>query len=203
MGISGISTSHPLRLHNYVAVALTAIAHVAALLWLTRDPGEHGQPAASTRENVYTIHLRPVATQTGEIDQAGNASLENQADTAQQSTAEAPNEAHDKPVVPPSPSLPRYYRTSELSSAPIVLQDVLASQPIQISAAKPTAVILTLLINERGEIDQVLVENSELSIDTTKMLAERFARMKFEPGKIDGMPVRSQMKIAIDAAPLQ
>jgi len=187
-------------------MALAAMAHLALLLFLTRDADERSQLPQLRRENVFTVELGPMANPVDAVNQASDLSVQSQADAARQSAAEAPDEAHseprNEPVAPPARPLPRYYRTSELSSAPIVLQDVLESQPMQITADKPKAVILTLLINEKGEIDQVLVENSELSIDTTRMLAEKFSRMKFEPGKIDGAPVRSQVKIAIDAGPL-
>ena len=202
MAIIGLNGLPDIRPHQIVAVILAVVAH-SWIAYIASDAGV-GRPAASPQaaENVITIQLAP-QTPPGApaLSLDDGLSLQNTADAAahtEESHAPDGASAQSKPA---ERTEPYYYRTGELTNPPVVLQDVLASQPLKLAEAKSKTVVLRLLINEKGEVDQVLVEGSELTPDSTKILVETFSKMTFEPGKIAGSAVRSQLAIEVDASP--
>ncbi|HEY8024594.1 MAG TPA: hypothetical protein VIF60_08520 [Burkholderiaceae bacterium] len=189
-----------IRRHQIVAIALAILAHTSIAFMLA---SASEQPSIrKSNERIVTISLDPADRRAEAVIQSAT---ESATFSGQQSDKPENLRGAEKSIPDPKPMTtqqePRYYRTSELTVPPVVSQDVLAIQPLKLAGGKPEIVILRLLVNEKGEIDQVLVENSELSIESTKLLVERFSMMKFEPGKIAGEPVRSQLTIEVDASP--
>lgn len=109
-----------------------------------------------------------------------------------------------QPIMPtkalpmPGPAKPYYFRTDELTKPPREINDVVSTLNVKLPDTKIRVVILTLLINEKGDIDQVLVKDSELSGEATQLLIEKFSKMKFDPGAIGNDAVNSQMTIEVD-----
>lgn len=60
------------------------------------------------------------------------------------------------------------------------------------------AAVLYLFINEEGSIDNIDVDVSFLPEDAQDILIKAFAKLKFNPGEIDGLPVKSQLMIEVD-----
>jgi len=191
-----------IRPHQIVAVIVAVVAH-SWIAYIASDAGA-GHPVASPHaaENVITIQLAPqTAPGAPALSADDGASLQIAADTAAHTGESPAPDAARAQSTPAERTEPYYYRTGELTNPPVVLQDVLASQPLKLPDAKSKTVILRLLINEKGEVDQVLVEGSELTPDSTKTLVDTFSKMTFEPGKIAGSAVRSQLAIEVDASP--
>ncbi len=61
----------------------------------------------------------------------------------------------------------------------------------------PPPAIARLLISEQGDIDKVLIENSSLSEKAKQFVIDSFSKVKFQPGKLGDMPVRSELRIEI------
>jgi hypothetical protein len=92
---------------------------------------------------------------------------------------------------------PYYFREDQLSAQPFLVRDVDFPQGPLFGALTTQAAVLRLMIGERGEIDEVVIEQSPLSGVAAEMLKDTFSKLRFRPGMIDGMPVRSQMTIEV------
>lgn len=109
-----------------------------------------------------------------------------------------PHSRGERSLFPPRfPPMPYYFLSSELTRKQIIVQDVSPIYTQSLSAMAPQSVILRLLVNERGNIDRVLIEESHLPDEVERILIEAFSKVKFDPGLIDDLPVKSQMKIEV------
>ena len=96
-----------------------------------------------------------------------------------------------------------YVPAAELSERPLLLQDIddlldLPSAGIVVPDTLPVQYGTgVLLINERGGVDRVQFESTAFPRYLEAMLTQRFAEARFLPGKIDGKPVRSALRIAL------
>lgn len=99
------------------------------------------------------------------------------------------------PVI--KPSEPYYFSMNELSEMPQVVLDLSPSLVFSLPNASAQLAVLRLLINEQGGIDQVLTEDSLLSESDQRLVIDTFLKTKFQPGKINGVLVRSQMTIEV------
>ena len=99
-----------------------------------------------------------------------------------------------------------YMPAAALSERPVLLQDIddlidLATvghdEPVLPVLPVLTEVTGVLLINEYGKVDRLQFETGALTRYLEVMLAQRFAAARFIPGKIDGKPVRSALRIAL------
>jgi hypothetical protein len=106
-----------------------------------------------------------------------------------------------EPIPVLSPPDPYYFRSHELTNPPRLLQDVRATQNLNLSDTLNRLVVLRLLVSDSGDIDRVVVEESDLPAESTLLLVEKFSKMKFNPGKIDNSPVKSQLTIEVEVGP--
>ena len=115
--------------------------------------------------------------------------------------AQEPNEV--LPILPVlmSPG-PHYYRSNELTEKPRLLQDIAPDQVLVLPDIFPQPVVVHLLINELGDIDKVIVEESFLSEQARRLVIEAFTKIKFDPGRLGDMPVNSQLRIEVTLEPL-
>ena len=96
-----------------------------------------------------------------------------------------------------------YVPVTELSERPLLVQDIdaeldLASAGIIVpDGMMDRQAIGILLINAQGGVDRLQFESADLPRYLEAMLAQRFAEARFLPGKIDGRPVRSALRIAL------
>jgi hypothetical protein len=97
----------------------------------------------------------------------------------------------------PLPPRPHYFPASQLTLKPVVLQDIPANLTVDVPNASGQAAVLRLLINELGEIDKVIVDESSVPERAAQAIAEAFRSIRFRPGEQDGAPVKSQLKIQI------
>ncbi len=96
-----------------------------------------------------------------------------------------------------------YVPVTELSERPLLIRDIdgeldLASAGIADADMRTTQqATATLLINEHGVVDRVQFESEVLPRYLEAILARRFADARFLPGKINGRPVPSALRIAL------
>jgi len=131
---------------------------------------------------------------------AGTGAASSSNDLAQM-VAQEPNEV--LPILPVlmSPD-PHYYRSNELTEKPRLLQDIAPDQVLVLPDIFPQPVVVHLLINELGDIDKVIVEESFLSEQARRLVIEAFTKIKFDPGRLGDMPVKSQLRIEVTLEPL-
>lgn len=66
-----------------------------------------------------------------------------------------------------------------------------------IAEASSHTFIMQLLINEFGEIDDVLIENKEVAESVQILLRTSFKTAKFKPGQINKRLVKSRLDIEV------
>ncbi len=96
-------------------------------------------------------------------------------------------------VLPP----PYYFEPAELTEQPEVAVDIAPDLSAILAGGLSQMAVLDLLINESGDIDDVVMEDSNLPEPAQQMIRDAFAKTKFRPGKVAGMPVKSMLKIEV------
>jgi len=99
------------------------------------------------------------------------------------------------PILPVTQS--RYFLPNELMEKPSILRDIPPEKMAVLPDAPSQPMIVQLLISDQGDIDKVIIEDSELSGQVKQFVIDSFRNVKFRPGKLGGMPVRSQMRIEV------
>lgn len=92
---------------------------------------------------------------------------------------------------------PRYFRLSELTRKPLILQEPLLAPPTSTDTEVTGKAILRLFIGKSGAVDRVIVEESELPEAFVESLTTSFEKASFVPGAIEEMAVNSQMRIEV------
>jgi hypothetical protein len=124
-----------------------------------------------------------------------------------QETATSPSAKHGSDIpaavssgdVSPSRGnhVPRYFKLSELTEKPLVVQDVPDDLLRDIPGVSAEPMVLRLFINELGRVDRVAVESSRLSEAEERRVIDAFQATRFEPGKVGRLPVKSQLRIEV------
>jgi len=91
---------------------------------------------------------------------------------------------------------PRYFRADELDARPQVRVRVEPQFPA-LALAPAGRVVLRLYIDEKGEIDDVVVESADANGAFAEAARRAFAAARFTPGVKDGVPVRSLVRIEV------
>jgi TonB family protein len=104
-----------------------------------------------------------------------------------------------------SPAEPEYVKAGELSQRPRLLSLVEINVAERGAAEAPGRARLRVLINEQGAVDHVLVDESDLPADFERAAKDAFLNARYAPGEIDGVAVRSQIRIEVtyEGAPAQ
>jgi protein TonB len=105
---------------------------------------------------------------------------------------------------PPLFTLPdvAYHGWKDLSRRPQALQDI-PLEPGQLKIRRESGkLVLKLWISEQGAVDRVEVERSELPPDYAAVVSKEFLSARFQPGEIDGKPVKALMRVEVDYVPL-
>ena len=102
-----------------------------------------------------------------------------------------------EPGLPPAPA---YLSGGRLDPGPRPLQDVEPAFPDE-AGQQHGIVVLRLLINEFGVVDQAAVVRSVPKGLFEKSALEAFTAARFSPGMVLGLPVKSQVTIEVEFAP--
>lgn len=92
---------------------------------------------------------------------------------------------------------PYYFATKELTQKPIVIRDVPVDMLLHVPGVPTQAAVLRMLINEYGDVDRIIVENSLLPDSAQEIVIDAFSKIRFHPGEIRGTSVKSQIKIEV------
>lgn len=93
------------------------------------------------------------------------------------------------------PTVAHYFETRALTQKPLVAVDV--PSQLNLPADAPKAVMMDLMISEYGDVDDAHVRESELPEDVAESLRKMFLTARFYPGQIDGVAVKSHMRIVV------
>lgn len=93
--------------------------------------------------------------------------------------------------------IPYYHSLKQLTEKPRVVEDAASGMNLILPGVETQNVILRLLINEQGVVDQVEIEHSTLMSNIEAVVTAAFAKLRFTPGKIDGVAVKCQLQIEV------
>ena len=99
------------------------------------------------------------------------------------------------------PGLTGYLPVSQLTERPLVVNDIDSDLSDRFAGVNSQSLVLVLLINEYGDVDQVLPDGDEwndvLPAVLKDDLRQRFLTARFLPGRLHGRPVRCALRIAV------
>jgi len=173
------------------ALLLSVACHLAlGYTVATSTMPAHGLPLEAPPLKVLPVVLKPATASPQAQPEAARAA-------ARQVQAPLPSApAHeDVPIV--QPTGPYYFRLSELTEKPAILHDTASDMVVRVPGLPPQAAILKLLINDEGGVDRVVVEDSFLAEEVEQQIADTFNKLRFRPGMIGRIAVRSQLRIEV------
>lgn len=189
-----------------LALGLSLMAHaglVAAIcIGGIAQPGPVGLP------DFEATGMQVVMVELGRADRAfsvpehlreTSGKLVKMADSISADAVQIPRDTGKSSSILPAllPAPPYYFAAKDLTQNPLVVRDVPADLTLIVPDVPAQAATLQILINEYGEIDQVIVEDSLLPEAAQKTVVDAFAKARFHPGEINGVPVKSQLRIEI------
>jgi hypothetical protein len=168
--------------HNTLRVQLNAPESAS----LTPGPVNVTAPAATLAADPAALVSDPVSV----------TALDTPTNTIEAPPKSAPPETTETTETPILEA-PYYYGLKQLSKKPEVIEDVTTTLSLFLPGIETQTAILRLLINERGEIDSVELEQSDLNADLIDIIKNAFRKLRFNPGEIDGLAVKCQLKIEV------
>lgn len=190
------------------ALLLAVLLHVAGFAFLdsrasmdrNKSSVDHSNPAPLTMNLLPapapTVSPIPPMTLSADapLQEVG---VETSTTESDQALSIIPLEHEEKISMPEKPIQPHYLKPSELTVKPVLQSDASASQTLVLPDVFPQPVRVHLLINEQGEIDQVVLDPSFLSDQAKQFVIEAFAKTRFLPGKLGDTPVKSDILIEV------
>lgn len=197
-----------MRLGFWHAAALSVAAHALVLAHLRDGPGEPA-PAGARSGGTWLVTLRapaaapvaaaerPPARQTTPAPAAAPSVAPQKAGPSPSGAqvAAAPPTAQEQASAPVEvPYLPR----GQLTVPPRVLGMVNVPFPDGVTGVVDLRVQFTLFIDEAGVVQRIRVDTPDVHPAFDRALRETFAAARFAPGELDGVPVRSQMRLEVE-----
>lgn len=106
-----------------------------------------------------------------------------------------------KEITPPSAIASSYLPVSQLDFKPQIVRDIDPELLENFRDVQAQWLNLTLLINEYGDVDQVIVEPFSMTSDLPEQLLadvkQRFLEALFTPGRLRNQSVRSSLRIRV------
>lgn len=93
--------------------------------------------------------------------------------------------------------LMRYFKGEELTLQPKLRGNIALDNPESTTMPEAGTVQLRLLLNAKGSVDKVIIDNTSLPETFVESVKYSFLTATFEPGEIDGLPVQSQFIVEI------
>jgi len=91
-----------------------------------------------------------------------------------------------------------YFQSRQLSVKPQIVHDDSSGVLLALPGVPAQSAVLRLLINENGDIDRVVIDEPFLSEYAVGLVNNAFLTIKFHPGKIGDVPVKSQLRILVE-----
>jgi hypothetical protein len=199
-----------------VAFGLSFVAHCCVLFYPWEGDASEGKRAASAGVALAaTLEREIVKEETPDHAVSRDSSPKSVAidevpghQSGRTLSAEFPSELPEGPqnevgevgvFVMPQPEV-RYLKGSELTERPRPLEPVDVKYPESVALQdvdREGGVVLRLLIDETGEVDQALVESSDLPSIFGETAASSFSQIRFSPGRVAAAAVKSQMLVEV------
>lgn len=109
-----------------------------------------------------------------------------------QAIAPTPNRESTLPIV-----VLYYFNSKQLSAKPYPRRPITNYIPYTGDSEQPRSLQLTLFINESGLVDRVTSAVTNLDPEFQERVTQLFRNARFQPGEIDGIPVKSQIQIEV------
>lgn len=93
--------------------------------------------------------------------------------------------------------LPYYFSPSELDRKPEAVGEIPLDYPAHLPLVARSRIVLSLLIDERGEVDKVIVEANDAPPELEKLASRAFAGARFTPGLRNGAAVKSRLRVEV------
>jgi len=215
-----ISLEYDLRSPSFhpLALLLSIAVHLGAVFAFGRSAGNEAGSAIQKEQAVIVASFsagadtpefdNPIQIAAKKTDGKKNDEPESGASKGH-APIPPPNSANLRPTTAPAPpgkpallpilpvTQPRYFLPGELTEKPSVLRDIPPEKMAVLPDAPPQPLIVQLLISDQGDIDEVIIEDSQLSGQVKQFVIDSFMNVKFRPGKLGGMPVRSRLRIEV------
>lgn len=98
----------------------------------------------------------------------------------------------------PGLGIPRYYRREELSQPPQALTYPAIRVPEGDDPRIIGSVSLRLFLSDTGLVDEIAVQNATLPEPYVAEIVSAHSKLRFKPGELNGMPVKSQLEFEVD-----
>lgn len=187
------------------ALALSALLH-AAVLYDMHGAGRGGMPSAGS--DVLNVRLAPAEQPSAPVslpDDVKHEVVLGPVAPAPEATT-TPRPASTIAPSTPGPNGPgrlsglHYYLGSELDRRATPLQSIEPVYPDD-PGERERNVVLRVFISERGTVDDVAVQAAGAPAAFEKSAREAFARARFAPGVLRGVPVKSQLVVEVKFDP--
>lgn len=104
--------------------------------------------------------------------------------------------------VPPMLPIPgqaevRYFQLGELTQEPLVAHGLIGDKLLVVPGISPQLASLQVSIDDQGLVEWITLDDSQLSDKEKRLVIDAFLQVKFHPGKIGRIPVRSQLRMEI------
>lgn len=91
----------------------------------------------------------------------------------------------------------RYFPPHELDRKPHAVGEIPLVYPAHMPLVARSRIVLSLLIDEGGEVDEVIAEANEAPPELVQLASRAFADARFLPGVRDGMAVKSRLRVEV------
>lgn len=172
------------------------VSIIAAGLKSSESATKSEAPSFAKQKSIDTVqNVSQTSTQLADQEESTSNPIGSSAALPPQTIQEQHEETSYLPIL--TPVEPRYFQSYELTEDPVVLQDVASDAVLALPDTSPHVARVSLLINERGEVDQVMIDEEILSEQVKHLISDVFSRMVFHPGKQGDLSVKSQLDIEI------
>lgn len=113
------------------------------------------------------------------------------------------NQSTGAPVpLPLGVPLPRYFERNEVTQAARLQGDIELGSVAMPGIEAGGKVAFSLYVNERGEVDRGEIDVSGVPDSLAAFVLKTFLRARFQPAEIDGVPVKTRVRIEVEVASL-
>ena len=181
-----------------MVVRLLAIDKALPSAATTPEPASEPSAAAAAEAAAPPALLRGAERRA---DAAATPSVAASAGLVKSAAPSTPEVSPVPPAAPGLPPAPDYFAAGRLDPGPRPLDEV---NPLYPDEAKQQegSVVLRLLINESGAVDNVAVVRAYPAGLFEASALEAFGKAKFSPGKMLGVAVKSQITIEVMFTPI-
>ncbi len=185
-----------------LALLLSLAAHLGLGLVIGIDNGM-GPVAPPMLAGILTVHLGNAdGAAAGETKISSSPESTEYSKTAKESSLDSQATAQRSVETPPMFPIRghgdvRYFQLNELTQKPFVAHGLVADTILVVPGVASQPATVQLWINDRGDIDHVTIEDSSLSEEAERLVIAAFSKVKFHPGRIGRIPVRSQLRMEI------